>query len=118
MTADDPFSLLADTLLPGRAPDWPAASDVVAPAQLARALGPLTDLAAALARSPEADRHRMVRSAEAQDPQGFAACLGALTDAYYGTAPVAARCAELADKAPQPVSGQWFDPALLARQRR
>lgn len=54
-----------------------------------------------------------MRTREIRDPETFTAVLGALTDAYYGSPEVAARCATLAEAGPKPAIGRFFDPALL-----
>lgn len=110
-------ALLADILLPGRAPDWPAASAVLDPQTLAAALGGLADLCAAVAGDDPDRRVARIRAHQAEHPAEFEAGLGALTDAYYGTATVQARCRVLAEAGPWPEDGQFFDPSRLATVR-
>lgn len=104
---------LADTLLPGRAPDWPAASAVLTQEAIREALLPLAGLAARIAELPAEGRAAGIARHEADAPGPFGAALDALGDAYYGTAPVQKRCAALAAAGPWPQSGARFDPALL-----
>ncbi|MBB96141.1 MAG: hypothetical protein CML68_16315 [Rhodobacteraceae bacterium] len=107
------LALVADLLIPGRAPDWPAASTVLDGVALARALAPVTALASDLAQMPADARLAALKACERDESVRFGAALDALSDAYYATPEVARRCAALADAGPKPASGQFFDPRLV-----
>ncbi len=113
----DPLDILADLLLPGDG-RWPAASRAVPRAAILRAFAQpgLAALAGRVASRPGAGAWEAVRAFEARHPPAFRAALGALTDAYYGSAAVQPLLRELAMSGP-PDPGPLFDARSLAQVR-
>ena len=74
------LALVADLLIPGRAPDWPAASTVLDGVALARALAPVTALASDLAQMPADARLAALKACERDESVRFGAALDALSD--------------------------------------
>jgi hypothetical protein len=118
MTDDASIRSLLTLLVPGDGGNWPAAGDVVTPAQIETDDGAAAALVASLAAAmrdagPEAAA-QAVADAESLAPAAFEAMLRAIYAAYYTSGPVQAAVIRLAESGPREISPH-FDADLLAR---
>jgi len=118
MIATDVLRSVLDAMIPGHDNRWPAASDVVDVASMARLLADrLPAQALALLAAPGSTPGAALAALAAADPQAADRFTEAVYRAYYTAPPVQAVIRELAESGPRETSPD-FDETLLDAVRR
>ena len=112
--------IIADVMVPGDGYRWPPASVALTdPACIlteiaAQHRGWSATLVCEIANSAPESRARILQRIEAEEPERFAAFVGAVFRAYYTTPSVTAIVAEIANAGPREVDPH-FDADLVAQ---